>query len=313
MELKHLLQENLNNQKYVKNQHMNQFRHNPNQILVNPSYILKILTGIAIVLVLASFGTQILKYKAGIDYMMGLIPMFFLGSEANIPTFYSVFLLLLSSSLLLLITIYKRNRGESNVNLWALLAFVFFYISMDEMATIHEKLTDPFASFLGGAQRPAILTFAWVIPVLVVLIFLGILYIRFFLKLDKRTKLHFFIAATLMIGGAIGFELIGGYYFRILGDDNLTYRTIQNTEEMLEISGILVFIKGLLDYCTLNLRSIHFLFGHGQSEDDNTAYYNQIPKDPQSMKVLNVQHVDYERNIGGGSSIQPELSEMDSE
>lgn len=50
------------------------------------------------------------------------------------------------------------------------------------------------------------------------------------------------IAAAFTIGGAIGLELIGGRYWALHGSDNLPYRMMQNVEESMEMSGLIILI-----------------------------------------------------------------------
>jgi len=70
----------------------------------------------------------------------------------------------------------------------------------------------------------------------------------------------FFIAAVLYMGGAVGFELIGGRYYELHAGNDLTYRMFVHIEESMEMSGSIVFIWGLLKYMTERYKSVQFLF-----------------------------------------------------
>jgi len=70
----------------------------------------------------------------------------------------------------------------------------------------------------------------------------------------------FFVAATIYIGGCIGFELIGGHYAELHGRENLIYSMIATVEESLEMGGIIVFIWGLLTYISENHKEVRLLF-----------------------------------------------------
>jgi hypothetical protein len=56
------------------------------------------------------------------------------------------------------------------------------------------------------------------------------------------------LAAVLYIGGAVGFELVGGYYAELHGEKNLTFNLIATVEETLEMTGIVLFNYALLRY-----------------------------------------------------------------
>ena len=70
----------------------------------------------------------------------------------------------------------------------------------------------------------------------------------------------FLLAGGLYIGGALGMEMIGGYYTDFYGKNNLTYALITCLEEVLEMTGIVVFIHGLLDYMRLYLKNFDVRF-----------------------------------------------------
>jgi hypothetical protein len=68
------------------------------------------------------------------------------------------------------------------------------------------------------------------------------------------------VAATLLIGGAIGIELVGGRYAELHGSEHLTYSMIVTLEESLEMAGVIVFIYALLKYIADNYKEVQFRF-----------------------------------------------------
>jgi hypothetical protein len=97
------------------------------------------------------------------------------------------------------------------------------------------------ARLLGG-NNLGIFYYAWVIPGIALVFFLGCYFYSFLLRLPTKTRLRFLISAILYLGGCIGFELIGGKYTELYGDQSLTYALITTVEESLEMSGLIVFI-----------------------------------------------------------------------
>lgn len=67
------------------------------------------------------------------------------------------------------------------------------------------------------------------------------------------------MAAAIYLGGAIGIELLGGYYAELYGDKNFTYSMIQTVEETLEIAGILFLIDALLKKLTQNFKEVRLI------------------------------------------------------
>lgn len=230
-----------------------------NQISIKPSSTIRVLGVVASFLIMASIGGQLIYHLTSIDFPETFNNLFFLGYEQNCPTYFISSLELFSALLLLLISVLERKRAGLYSLRWTSLSLIFFYIALDEMITIHELLTTHVSNLLGGGNL-GIFTFAWVIPGFAILVMLSIYFLRFFLQLDIKTRLSFLLAAALMVGGAFGLELIGGRYSNLHGEDNLTYRMMQNVEETMEMVGIIVFVRGLLVYISDNFREVQFQF-----------------------------------------------------
>lgn len=235
-----------------------------NRISLKSSSIVRILGMVAVLLILASAGVQLASYLTGHDYIYGLVPLFHLEAEQNIPTFFSTFLLLFADILLWTITILKRNQTAPHVSYWALLSFGFFFMAADEAAHIHELLIRPTRMLLGNGNL-GIFYFSWVIPGIALVLVLALFFLKFLLHLPPKTRPAFLTAATIYIGGAIGFELIGGQIYELYGR-NLLYNIISTTEESLEMAGIIVFIWALLLYIAENYKEVRFCFEPARRE-----------------------------------------------
>lgn len=239
----------------------------PASILLQPSRITFILASVASSLVLLSFASQFLRYGLGHDYVYGLLPiteqLFHVDLEQNISTLFSVTLLLCSGSLLALIALLKRQRQDSDVSKWMILAGGFFYLATDEGWSLHERLIDPVRGLLGHGNL-GIFYFAWIIPAmagvaLLGLLFLGLLFLGFLSRLPSSTRGSFIIAGSLYLGGAIGIEMLGGRYAELHGFENLTYQLFAHLEESLEMAGIILFIHTLLRYLAEQYPEIRLL------------------------------------------------------
>lgn len=231
-----------------------------NQLSLNPSAIARMLGLVVCFLIFASIMGQLATFVFGHDYVKGLVPLFNLRLERNIPTFFSMLLLLLSSLLLTCITLLNWKQRIPHVSKWAILSCGFFFMAYDEAFQVHEKLSKPFHGLLGDNTLGGFFVYSWVIPGLAIVCFLGILFLRFLLHLPAKTRIRFLIAATMYIGGAIGVEMIGGRYFVFHSNQNLTYNMISTLEESLELAGLVVFIWALLKYCADNFKELSFRF-----------------------------------------------------
>ena len=170
-----------------------------------------------------------------------------MDSEHSLPAWFSSLLLLLCAIQLAFITMAKNQIGERFVKHWAFLAIFFFLMSIDESASIHELVIRPLrnAFDLGG-----VFYFSWVIPAFFVVAAIAIAYIPFFLHLPKKTALMFFLAGSLYVGGALGMELLGGYFADKYGYNHPAYILSATIEETLEIIGLLIFLATLFRLMT---------------------------------------------------------------
>ena len=202
-----------------------------------------------IALTLAGLGVEVARY--GFEREGELTRLLSLSHETNIPTWYSSSVLLCCSFLLALIAAMKKGAGGAFRGHWVLLAVGFLYISMDETAQIHENLNQLL-------DLHGIFYFTWVIPVGILVLVLALIYARFVLHLPSRTRLRFLGAGVAYVGGALGVELVLGYWTDLHGDENLTYAMIDLVEESLEILGMSMFLSALLEYIGTLARDLRF-------------------------------------------------------
>lgn len=232
------------------------------QIVLNRTTIIRVLGTTAVLLVLASIAGQLTKYLTGHDTVYGLIHLFDIDGENNIPSYFSASLLLLAALLLTTISVLKLKSRTPYALHWAVLAFTFLYLAVDEAASIHELLMRPTRELL-GERASGIFHFAWVIPGTAIALIFALLFLKFFLHLPVQTRLLVLVGAAFYSGSAIGFDLIGGRYVELHGPD-LTYSMITTVEESLEMAGAIVFIYAMLTYMEENYGEVRFQFEHSK-------------------------------------------------
>ncbi|MGI9175402.1 MAG: hypothetical protein ACR2GR_08820 [Rhodothermales bacterium] len=126
------------------------------------------------------------------------------------------------------------------------MAFVFFFLSIDEAARLHEFVYQVILHAWGRGS--GVFYHIWVVPFLAAALLLGVMYVRFLLHLPARYRRLFIAAALIYVGGAIGFEMVEGVVMGEQGKNNLTYNLFIVVEEAMEMGGVLVFIYALLHY-----------------------------------------------------------------
>jgi len=213
-------------------------------IAVSPERITRILILITLILSGISLIGQCIRYGLGYGGLLGLIPLFYVNSELNIPSCYSAVLLLVCSILLVVITALKIEDNARYSNHWRGLSAISLFLSLDEIISLHERMILPLRTAL---QARSFLYSTWVLLGAGFVSLVLLIYFKFLLHLPPQTRRIFLLAAGLYVGGALGVELIHGYYLDFYGKD-LIYALIAAVEELLEMLGTITLIYGLLFY-----------------------------------------------------------------
>jgi hypothetical protein len=208
--------------------------------------VARLLAGATATLVLLGTIVLVPKFLFGHDHVFGFVPKFDLDGEINVPTWFSSTLLLLAGLLLLYIGAASRRDRDRWARHWTFLAWVFLLLSVDETSGLHGLLSGPLrtALHLSGA-----LYHAWVLPVGVALVMLGLAYLRFLSSLPEPTRRLVMVAGVVYVGGAIGFELPEGMYRTAVGANvTIAYGFLTVLEETFEMAGMVLFIYALLRF-----------------------------------------------------------------
>ena len=165
-----------------------------------------------------------------------------MDTEISITTYFSSLILLIISVMLYSISKVICRKSKACLRHWRYLSIIFLYLSIDESASIHEKLIIPLRR---AFDLTGVLYFSWVIVGFIVIIIMALFYAKFLYELPLKTRITFICAAGAYIGGALGFELIGGYYASNFSGSNFVYGVITTIEETLELTGLLIFMSAL--------------------------------------------------------------------
>ena len=209
-------------------------------------------------LTIANLTVQIARFSLLLDRQSAIYRLLNVNNEANIPTWYSTVALLLCVLLLALIAIFKQQQKDRFTNHWRGLALLFLLLSLDEAASLHEKLNPLMRSLLNVNEN---LLFLWVIPGVAFVSAIALVYWRFLIGLPPQMRKLIFFSAALYLSGAIGLELITGFVvWNIPGPHQLVLVLTVAIEELLEKLGILIFVRSLLLYIGSNFPAVRINF-----------------------------------------------------
>ena len=85
-------------------------------------------------------------------FLHKMVKLFYVDLELNVPTFFSMLLLLAAAFLLAVIYLLARQREDVQQMKWAVLSVGFFYMAFDEILAIHDRLVEPMQALLGGEE-----------------------------------------------------------------------------------------------------------------------------------------------------------------
>ena len=217
-------------------------------IIVRRALVLGCLALIAASLLIIDIFLQTIDFELSPGWFIWphLVRFFDLNGEASLPTWYSVSLLSGSALLAAVVALDAWRKSQRFKWHWTLLAVLVTGFSIDEGAKIHDSSAGtPLRDVIG---TDGLLYYAWVIPALISALILSLVFARFALALPGRTRLLFVLSAIVFISGAVGFEMVSGWYADRHPGPTLTYEMLSSFEEFFEMCGVVLLIGGLLDY-----------------------------------------------------------------
>ena len=213
------------------------------KITIKRQDIIKFLSLVASILIVLNSIMLVIYFKIDNPNRFDFIQMIDLDQEANLPTLFSSTLLLISAFLFYLLAKISKQSKKEQYKYWFGLSIVFMFLGFDESAKIHETLGDFTEDFV---QATGYLHYPWVISYSILVVVLGLLYLRFFLKMERKLFWSFMKAATIFLSGAIGFELLGANEASLHNSDTMLYCYYYTIEESLEMFGVIFLINILL-------------------------------------------------------------------
>lgn len=206
-------------------------------IRVAPRRLVGVLAvGAGVVSALGLLG-QWLHYRLGITHSFGFIGQFDPDGEGNFSTWYSSTLLLAAAGLFATVGRYTARAGQAYAAHWRIMAVLLLLMSIDETAQVHEMLIAPLRTALGGH---GIFYFTWVIPAGALALGVLLWSLRFLASLPVKTRGLMILGAGVYLSGAIGMEMVDGWYASRFGELSLQYAAMTALEEGLEMAGTLL-------------------------------------------------------------------------
>jgi len=195
-------------------------------------------------------GWEMRENKAWLNTVMFFIDEFNMDNEYVLQSYFSGLLLLIPAALLLVIAAWKQKTKAPFAIQWALLGLIFLYMTVDEVIQIHENWDVPLSNLISSKGYFYI---DWVRSAVILVAIFGLLYLRFFFNLPRRTMLLFGLSGAVYLMGVLGLEMLAGEYVSTYQQWGYDYGMLVAREETLEMLGMSLFVFTLYDYIRRHL------------------------------------------------------------
>lgn len=153
-------------------------------------------------------------------------------TEENTPaTWLSSMLLAAAAALALWCALAARTDRRW----WVALAGLLAFFSVDETASVHERLARVLLPDLDG-----VLNYSWIVLGAAAVLFVSVTSIGFLWRLPRATRRQIIVAGVVFVAGGLLVEGVAGWY---VGDhgEGAVYYLISTVEEALELAGAVLF------------------------------------------------------------------------
>lgn len=153
------------------------------------------------------------------------------ATEANVPTYYNTVLIFLVAQTFFVLGKLHTPTEKAIKNYLFGMAGIFIFLSIDELAGIHEWFSYGLPQHFGIGGE-GMFKFAWIIPYGIALIVFGIYSLKFLKSLERPRLVKYFGAGFLYLMGVFVMEALGGWFVdKNNGIETLEYYLFFTTPE----------------------------------------------------------------------------------
>jgi hypothetical protein len=170
--------------------------------------------------------------------------IFSVQGEGTIPAWFSGVMLWSAGIGAMGLAVIEYSRSRLAAMRWGLLGVVFFYLSADEVLSLHENFNTPARQVLGG---PDALASPWIIFGLFFAAVVGLACIPLLLSLSRTVRTTLILAGVVYVSGAVGIEILSETVKNALNDGqgSKLYTLLFTSEEFFEMLGVVIFLHAV--------------------------------------------------------------------
>ena len=178
----------------------------------------------------------VVRLYFGYEGSCGIIPLFQLNPEANIPTWFQSANLLMCSLFAGSIAAGEWRKQSPLRAGWAVTAFFLMAFSLDETAQLHDGLSHFSKRFQFQSN---LLRYPWVIAGSVFVVFFAAYLLPMVMKLSAVIRRRLALGFAAYFGSALGLEFVESMIASRIGTHNLIFLLVTSVEEVGEMLSIL--------------------------------------------------------------------------
>ncbi len=186
---------------------------------------------------------------------------FFADFEGNAPSWFSALLLLWCGLVAGVIAAATRALRHADWGLWVVVGVGLAALSADEAASFHELLVRPLRALVGGSPW---LRYPLILPGTVAVLCAAAVLWGFVRRLPGGTRRAILNGGSVFLAGALGLETVGGWYDPELHGASTTYVWLATVEEVCEMAGVTIVLRGLLGHLEHHVGALEVRPGLGE-------------------------------------------------
>jgi hypothetical protein len=214
-----------------------------------PSKVLYGTLGIIFILLILHIGSYLHLLQNNLNPESFFFRKTNFDSERNLPAIFSGILHIAASYSLAMVAISQLNFKNSK-SMWWVLSFIFFFLGVDEILVLHEKIEGNLAGF----EENGVFFYNWIVLYGSGILILGAFMAKSLWSLPRKTLYLFITAGIIFVLGAIVLESIAGnlVFQRQLNPEVVKITPavfiLATLEELFEMLGVTIFIFAILDF-----------------------------------------------------------------
>ena len=183
----------------------------------------------------------------GKDVVEGYTRYVNFAAERNLPTLFTVVVMLMNAGGTLFIGLEDRKNRSQLAVFWIVLSAILMFLAIDEFGSVHEAISNKLQK---AYEFTGIFHWAWVVPYSVFVVVFVATFSRFLWRLPRPTATRFVVAGAVYVCGALILEMVESAIWAAEQRESMrpVMLILITLEESMEMLGQILFLRAVLMY-----------------------------------------------------------------